>query len=121
MDEKATTYSPPGLPRVGEEVAGVVQVILKSNDDKERLDMKRFLHQAIVRRHVVVQLNAGAKRREHRAYVSVNMSTVRAKSLLLPENAVPPVIIRLLSREDDDLDKVLVQKAARPVGGGAIR
>ena len=45
------------------------------------------------------------------------MDAVREKSRLLPENAAPPVIIRFLPRGDDDLEKVLVHKAARPAEG----
>ena len=74
-------FLPPNLPPVGAELVGVVQVILKSNDDAERLDINRFVHQAIARWRVVARVVEGAKRRGHRAYVSLNMDAVREKGL----------------------------------------
>ena len=44
------------------------------------------------------------------------MARVRLKARDLPENGVPPDIIRLIAH-DEDLDKVQIQKAATPVDG----
>jgi len=42
------------LPRYGEELSDVVEIRLKANDEESRTDMKKFIHQAKVRRQVVV-------------------------------------------------------------------
>ena len=78
--------------------------------------MAQFVHQALVRRDVVLQLIRGAKNRGHRAYANVDMERAHAKAQLLPENGVPPELIRIIPH-DDHLDKVLIQKAATPVTG----
>ena len=78
--------------------------------------MAQFVHQALVRRDVVLQLIQGAKSRGHRAYANVDMSRAHAKAQSLPENGVPPELIRIIPH-DDHLDKVVVQKAGTPVGG----
>ena len=57
-----------------------------------------------------------AKRRGHRAYALVDETQLREKATLLPENGVPPEVLRLLEH-DDHLDKIQVQKAATPVEG----
>ena len=44
----------PDLPKVGEDLKYVVQVLLKTNDEETRDNLKNFIHQARVRRHVVV-------------------------------------------------------------------
>ena len=44
------------------------------------------------------------------------MDRVRAKAECLPEDGVPPEIVRLLPH-DGDLDKILIQKAATPADG----
>ena len=64
----------------------------------------------------MVKLIEGAKSRGHRAYRSVDMERVRRKARELPENGVPPEIVRVLAH-DDSLDKIQVQKAATPVDG----
>ena len=69
-----------------------------------------------MRRAVVVKLIEDAKRRGHRAYARVDIATMREKATLLPEDGVPPEMIRLLPH-DNHLDKILVQKAACPVAG----
>ena len=61
----------------------------------------------------MVQLIQGAKDRGHRAYVNVDMDRVRRKAEALPNNSVPPELLRILPH-DDDLDKIIVQKAATP-------
>ena len=54
--------------------------------------------------------------RKHRAYTTVNIEAVREKAKRLPENGVPPEIIKLLPF-DEHLDKIQIQKSATPVEG----
>ena len=106
----------PDLPWVGDELADRVSVMLKTRDEDDPKACAHLVHQATVRRGVVVQLIEGAVRRRHRAYASVSLDRVREKALRLPESGVPPEIVQLL-QHDADLDKVQVQKAATPVPG----
>ena len=78
--------------------------------------LARFIHQARVRRHVVVGLIRAAKERGHRSYKTIDMDSVEKKAARLPEDGVPPEIVALLPH-DSTLDQVLVQKAAAPVPG----
>ena len=68
----------------------------------------------MVRRHVVVSLIRMLNNRGRRAYRNIGMSKVEEKSLNLPENAVPPEIIKLLPL-DGLLDKIQMQKSATPL------
>lgn len=110
------TGSAPDLPWVGEELAERVSLLLKTRDESDPKAFAHHMHQAMVRRRVVVQLIEGAVARGHRAYASVAIEHVREKALKLPDQGVPPEIIHLLPH-DTDLDKVQVQKAATPVPG----
>ena len=65
---------------------------------------------------MVLKLIQGAKERGHRAYANVNMARVMEKAQQLPENGVPPELIRILPH-DNSLDKLQPQKAATPVAG----
>ena len=76
--------------------------------------MARFIHQAMVRRSVVVKLIETMKKRGHRAYKHIEMNDDIAKDSALPERDVPPEIVRLLPL-DDLQDKIEVQKSATPV------
>ena len=77
--------------------------------------MAKFVHHAIVRRDVVVELITKAKERGHRSYRHINLERVQAKAnAFLPENGVPPEIAKLIPY-DDLLDKIQIQKAATPV------
>ena len=80
--------------------------------------MRKFNHQAFVRRSVVVALIAAAKARGHRAYRNVDMGKVKKKAEELPEGDVPECLVRLLPYERS-LDKIVIQKAACPVSGGS--
>ena len=73
-----------------------------------------FIHQAMVRRSVVVKLIETMKRKVHRAYKHIVRNEVIAKSAALPENDVPPEMIRLL-QEDDLLEKIEVQTHQTPI------
>ena len=97
------------------ELAGIVSVSFKSGGDKDAAAfMFSFVHQALVRRQVVVDLIQGAKARGHRAYRNVDMDAVRKKALELPVEGVPPEVMRMVPL-DDSLEKIQMQKAATPV------
>ena len=104
------------LPRSGKDLAYVVQILLKTNDEDQRDNLKNFIFQAQVDRRKVVNLILSMKRRGHRAYMRINEDAVRLKALQLPEKGVPPELISLLPN-DNTLDKMHIQKAATPVEG----
>ena len=60
------------------------------------MNIARYIHQAMVRRSVVVKLIETMKRRGHRAYKHIDMNEVFIKAFELPEHNVSPEIIRLL-------------------------
>ena len=102
------------LPKVGVELAAVINVIIKAGGPlSERDDAAKIIHQARVRRAVVLQLIADAKAREHPAYNSLNMNEVVQRAEQLPEDGVPAEIVAWLPH-DTDLDNVQRQKAATP-------
>eukprot|EP00435_Cladocopium_sp_Y103_P055193 s336_g18.t1 len=74
---------------------------------------QHVIHQAVVRRTVVVRLIATMVARHHPAYTGVDMSLVESRAEMLPENDVPAEIIALLDN-DGSLNQVLRQKAATP-------
>ena len=104
------------LPRSPAEISNFVSVLLKSSDDGDTAEaLGKFVHQAIVRRDVVVELIENAHRRGHRAYRRVDLERMRAKAAAeLPENGLIPEVAKLLPL-DDALDRIQIQKAATPV------
>ena len=103
------------LPRLGSELADTVSVVIKTmdtNDDKQALS--QVIHQARVRRAVVLQLIKEAQKRDHPAYKHVDWTQAVARADALPEDGVPEEIVAILPH-DDDLSQVLRQKAAAPV------
>eukprot|EP00959_Pyramimonas_sp_CCMP1952_P035418 742120-Pyramimonas_sp.AAC.1 len=85
-DEAAADGHAPALPRKGAELAGIVSVILKSGGDNDTAEsMSTFVHRALVRRKVVVDLIEGARARGHRACRNVDMEEVRKRAMELPE------------------------------------
>ena len=104
------------LPRTGQELSDIVQVLLKANDYESQEKMKNFVHQAKVRRDVVVRHILAAKARRHRGYLHVDENSVIERAQSLPENGVPDAVCHLLAN-DDALSKIVVQKAATPVEG----
>ena len=95
----------PDLPHVGATLSNMVSVLLKTSEEDDPQSMASFIHQAHVRRDVVVELIAGARARGHRSYQKVNMASVRKKAEALPDNGVPPEVVRLLPH-DGSLDKI---------------
>ena len=103
------------LPRTGVELAETVSVVLKSmqaSNDVEGLG--KVIHQARVRRAVVLRLLQEAKARGHPAYKHINMLEASTRAETLPEDGIPDEIIAVLPY-DDDLANVQRQKAATPV------
>ena len=110
----ATNTSVNMLPHVGKELSDKVAVIIKIGDktDKEAI-RQQIIHQAVVRRRVVVGLIAAMVARSHPAYQGLDMAVVETRAEMLPENDVPAEIIALLDN-DGSLNQVLRQKAATP-------
>ena len=114
-DDEASSTHRVVLPRTGEDLANVVSVLLQTADSKDSdKDLARLVHQATVRRHVVVQLISSMKKRGHRGYKHVVMKEVRRRAHALPTDGVPPEIIKLLPL-DKLLDKIQIQKSATPI------
>ncbi|CAJ1335198.1 unnamed protein product, partial [Effrenium voratum] len=116
----ATAYMPPQLgsmeagnsvaqPRTGVELAETVQVLLRTGGGLGEADAGRFLHQARVRRAVVLALIRGAVARKHTAYANVDLDAAMTR-------AVPPEIVRLLD-PDRNISRLRPQKAATPADG----
>ena len=61
-----------------------------SRQDDADVNMARVIHQAMVRRSVVVKLIETMKKRGHRAYTNIDMNEVTATYFALPEHDVPP-------------------------------
>ena len=113
----ADASSAVSLPRSGAELANVVSILLKSaGGDNEKKANAKLIHQATVRRHIVIKLIAEMQRRGHGAYVNVDMAKVVEKARSLPEGDVPPEIIRLLPL-DQAHDALQPNKNATPVQG----
>eukprot|EP00438_Fugacium_kawagutii_P012955 Skav231714 [mRNA] locus=scaffold1306:362022:371836:+ [translate_table: standard] len=102
------------LPRVGPELAEVVNVIIKAGaGTSDASDVAKIIHQARVRRAVVVRLITDAKARGHPAYTKLCIQAMRTRAERLPEDGVPSEIVALLPH-DDHLENVQCQKAATP-------
>ena len=82
-------------------------------DDDEQASA-RFIHQANARRQVVIHLIEELKRRGHSAYANVDLEDVKKRAQALPENDIPPEIVRLLPL-DNAHDKLQPNKNATPV------
>ena len=115
-DEHGRAGSDMQLPRSGEELSNFVSVLLKTSDEGDTQDsLAKFVHQAIVRREVVIRLIKEMKRCGHRAYRNVDIKKVEEKArATLPENGVPAAIAKLIPF-DSHLDNIQVQKQATPV------
>ena len=104
-----------GLPHCGEALRQMASVIVKSAHAKsDDVDIGRVIHQARVRRQVVVQLIEAAVERGHPAFQHVEMEAMYCKAAQLPEDAVPEEVIAVLP-VDNALNQIIRQKAATPV------
>ena len=103
------------LPRTGRELTNAVSMLFKTSGEEDmEKNAARIIHQAMARRRVAIELIDSSRRRGHAAYKNVDMEAVREKAKGLPEEDVPPEIIRLLPL-DDLQDKIRPQKNATPV------
>jgi len=103
------------LPRIGSELAETVSVIIKTMDSsQDKQALSQVIHQARVRRAVVLELIREAQKRGHAAYKNVDWAQAVARADALPEDGVPEDIVAILPH-DEDLSNVLRQKAATPV------
>ena len=110
------------LPRAGDSLGGIVRVLLKTNKTGKTTDaeIKTLLHQATVRRDVVVQLILDMKRLGHPSFQQLQEGAVRAAAARLPEDGVPPEVLKVinsLTEEEETGHKLQPQKAATPTDG----
>ena len=109
----------PDLPHTEDTLSNFVSILLKTSDEGDTKEaLVKFIHQALVRRDVVIELIANAKARGHRAYRHLDMERVIEKAGQLPEHGVPACLAKLIPY-DDLLDKIQVAKNATPVPGRA--
>ena len=94
-DEAASEQQRTDLPRSGNQLKYVVQVLLKTNDEDKRDNLKHFIHQARVRQHRVIEVIMALKNIGHRAYVNVSEAAVLRNAAHLPTNGIPPQLISL--------------------------
>ena len=114
-EHAAVTKQSVPLPRVGSDLA--MSILLKAaGGNEENKASARLIHQARVRRDVVVELIEEMKRRGHRAYKHVDMHMVQDRARMLPEDDIPPEIIRMLPF-DGAHDQLQPNKNATPVVG----
>ena len=109
-----------GLPRKGEALGAVVRVLLKTNKSGKTTadEIKNLIHQANVRREVVVQLILDMKRLGHPSFQRAEEEAVRQAAAELPEDGVPPQVLKVVTELDEaSEDKLLPQKAATPADG----
>ena len=66
----------PDLPLSGKDLRSVGQVLLKCNASSQKENLPKFIHQATVRREVVVRHIADMAQRGHRSYLHVDMKKV---------------------------------------------
>ena len=79
-------------------------------------NLPKFIHQATVRRAIVVRHIKDMKRRGHKAYQHVNMERVREKANAeLPTNGVPDILLRDLPFENN-IQRMIIQKHATTAG-----
>ena len=65
LEEKEKHGQPADLPLSGDDLKSVVQVLLKCNDSAQKKNLPKFIHQATVRRAVVVRHIEDMKKRGH--------------------------------------------------------
>ena len=103
------------LPRAGEDLQKFVSIVLKTKDEElDGTNLAKLIHQARVRRRVVVRLIENACARGHPAFGRIDLPGMRKRAQdLLPEDGVPPEVIAVLpsSEKDPPVEK---QKVAAP-------
>ena len=106
------------LPRTGRALGETVRILLKTNKTGKTTDaeIKTLIHQALVRREVVVQLLLDMKRLGHPSFQKVDEATMLRNASQLPENGIPPEVLTVIEHLDEE-DKLQPQKAATPSDG----
>ena len=109
----------PSLPRAGKALGDVVRVLLKTNKTGKtsESEIKTLLHQATVRREVVVNLILDMQRLGHPAFQHLRQEALREAAAQLPEGGVPPEVLKIIhgmTEEDETSHKLQPQKAAAP-------
>ena len=86
----------PALPRTEEELADTVRVLLKTNKTGCATDaeVKTLIHQANVRRRVVVAIILDLKAAGHPAYTQVDADAVRQKADTFLKTGFPPPFLQ---------------------------
>ncbi|CAJ1460811.1 unnamed protein product, partial [Effrenium voratum] len=107
----------------GAELGQLVRVLLKTNKKGKTTDteIKGLIHQANVRREVVVNLVLDMKRLGHPSFAGADEEGVRLRAAALPTDGVPPEVLKVVAQVDADFDdaedKLQPQKAATPCDG----
>ncbi|CAE7251314.1 pfh1 [Symbiodinium natans] len=111
--------SPPQLPRTGKQLGEIVRVLLKTNKTRKTTasELKTLIHQATVRREVVVQLILDMKKSGHPAFQKTRAENIQRTASELPEDGIPPEVLKVIEvmQNSDDWGKLQPQKAATPV------
>ena len=107
------------LPRSPQELSGIVRVILTTNKEGQttQADIKNLVHQANVRREVVVKLILDMKRYGHPSFQGIDEQQVLEKAASLPEDGVPAEVVKIIHQLDGSQEKLQPQKAATPTDG----
>ena len=115
LETERNAGASPDLPLPGKDLRSVVQVLLICNASNQKKNLPKCIHQATVRREVVVRHIADMRERGHRGYLHEDMRKVEEKAnATLPENGVPEEALRDLPF-DSHLDKMLIHKQATTV------
>ena len=87
----------PLLPRTGDELADTVRVLLKTNKSGKttEAEIKSLIHQAKVRRRVVVDLIMDMKRLGHPSFQQLQEDAVQLAASSLPEDGIPPQVLKV--------------------------
>ena len=88
------------LPRSGAELGQLVRVLLKTNKKGKTTDaeIKGLIHQANVRREVVVNLVLDMKRLGHPSFAGADEEGVRLRAAALPTDGVPPEVLKVVAQ-----------------------
>eukprot|EP00438_Fugacium_kawagutii_P006753 Skav200266 [mRNA] locus=scaffold4437:38715:48406:+ [translate_table: standard] len=115
MDNLGSSSTSCLLPHLGKALAERVAVMIKIGKKDDQAEARqKIIHQAVVRRRVVVGLIAAMVARKHPAYAGVNMASVEERAQSLPVEDIPPEVVAILTN-DGSLERVQRQKAAAPV------
>eukprot|EP00435_Cladocopium_sp_Y103_P047972 s3508_g14.t1 len=101
------THAACQLPHVGAALRDKIAVLIKVGKKQEGATVpQRIIHQAVIRRQVVIGLIQAMVSRGHPAYNGVDMAAVTVRAEQLPENDVPAEIVAMFTN-----DGTLAQKS----------